>query len=161
MSLRTISRTAALAAVVLIVVSCGGGTSSPSATVTATPSGLQDIGAGLMGRPGLAATVYAQGLTHAAAVAFDEQRRLWVATAAYSDDGADGVYLVAVAGAAPARVIADVHTPLGLLWYQGSLYVTSKERVDAYSGFDGTQFAQHREILALPSGVGEVNGITL
>jgi glucose/arabinose dehydrogenase len=71
------------------------------------------------------------------------------------------VYLVVAAGAAPVKVIADVHTPLGLLWYQGSLYVTSKERVDAFTGFDGTQFAERRDILTLPAGVGEVNSITL
>jgi hypothetical protein len=82
-SLRTISRTTALVAVVLIVFSCGGRTSSPSTTATPTPGGLQGIGAGLKGRPGLAATVYAQGLTHAAAVAFDDQGRFRKDLAAY------------------------------------------------------------------------------
>jgi glucose/arabinose dehydrogenase len=114
-----------------------------------------------MGPPGLQVTVYTQGLPKASAFGFDPQGRLWVATAAYSDDGTDGVYLVAAAGATPVKVIASLHTPLGLLWYQQSLYVASKERVDAYSGFDGTKFAEHRGILALPAGVGEVNGIAL
>jgi hypothetical protein len=66
-----------------------------------------------MGPAGLTATVYAQGLTHAAAFAFDDEGLLWVATAAYSDDGTDGVYVVASAGAAPVKIIAGVHTPLG------------------------------------------------
>lgn len=158
MSLRTISGVTALVAAVFVVVSCGGGTSS---STTPSPGGLSPVGAGLMGPPGLQATVYTQGLPKASAFAFDPQGRLWVATAAYSDDGTDGVYLVAATGATPVKVIASLHTPLGLLWYQQSLYVASKERVDAYSGFDGTQFAEHRGILALLAGVGEVNGIVL
>src|SRR5207248_833059 len=69
--------------------------------------------------------------------------------------------VVATAGAAPVEVIAGLHTPLGLLWYQGSLYVASKERVDAYSGFDGTRFAATRTVLTLPAGVGQSNELVL
>jgi glucose/arabinose dehydrogenase len=54
-----------------------------------------------------------------------------------------------------------VHTPLGLLWYQGSLYVASTGRVDVYSGFDGAAFTASTTIVTLPDGVGEVNGIVL
>ena len=102
------------------------------------------IGAGLRGPPGLRATVYAHGPGKTAAFAVDPQNRLWVATADYTDQGKDGVYVVATAGATPVEVIAGLHTPLGLLWYQSSLYITSKERVDAYSGFDGSRFAATR-----------------
>lgn len=114
-----------------------------------------------MGPAGLQATVYAQGMPHVAALAFDPQGRLWIATAAYSDDNTDAIYVVAQPGGTPIKVVTGIHTPLGLLWYQDSLYVTSKERVDSYSGFDGTRFAGDRTIVTLPEGVGEVNGIVL
>ena len=104
---------------------------------------------------------YASGLTHAAAFAFDAQSRLWVATAAYKDDGTDGVYLVPAAGAAPVEVIRGLHTPLGLLWLRGELYVASKERVDAYSGLVHNRFTKHRTVLTLPRGVGESNNLVL
>jgi glucose/arabinose dehydrogenase len=111
----------------------------------------------LTGPAGLKATVYAKGLSKAAALAFDAQGRLWVATADSTDLGKDGVYLVARAGAIPVEVVSGLHTPLGLLWYQGSLYVASKDRVDAYSSFDGTTFASHHTVLTLPDDVGESN----
>ena len=61
----------------------------------------------------------------------------------------------------PEEVITGVHTPLGLLWHDDSLYVASNGRVEAYSGFDGARFATSTTILTLPDGVGEVNGIAL
>lgn len=142
---------------VLLAVGCGGvqGSAAPR------QDGLVLIGAGLSGPAGLAATMYAQGLIHAAAFAFDADGRLWVATADFADQGADGVYLVPAAGRAPVKVVSDVHTPLGLLWYDGSLYVASTGRVDKYSGFDGTAFTASATVLTLPAGVGEVNGIAL
>jgi glucose/arabinose dehydrogenase len=126
-----------------------------------SPPALVDIGQGLRGPAGLAATVYASGLTNVAAIAFDGTGRLWAATAAYSDKGQDGVYVVTNAGAAPTKVIDSIHTPLGLLWLHDTLYVASKEEVETYTGFDGTAFAQHQPVVALPSGVGEVNGLVL
>jgi len=94
-------------------------------------------------------------------MAFDAQGRLWVATADYSDAGEDAVYVVPQAGATPIAVVRGLHTPLGLLWIGDSLYVASKERVDAFTGFDGTAFASQLTIVTLPSGVGEVNGLAL
>jgi glucose/arabinose dehydrogenase len=119
------------------------------------------IGAGLSGPKEFAATVYATGLKHAAAFALDTDGRLWVATADHTDSGHDGVYVVAKQGAPPVKVIADLHTPLGLLWYHGSLYVASRSRVDAYSHFDGAKFASTRAILKLPNKVGESNNLVL
>ena len=52
-----------------------------------------------------------------------------------------------------------MHTPLGLLWVDGALYVSSHERVDAYQDFDGTKFASSTNIVTLPAGVGENNGL--
>jgi len=117
------------------------------------------IGAGLRGPSGLHAEVYARGMKQAASFAFDPQGRLWVATAAANDSGADAVYVVTKAGATAKKVIAGVHTPLGLLWHGDTLFVSSAGRVDTYSGFDGTAFASTTRIVSLPDGVGEVNGM--
>ena len=103
-------RTACTLLLALVVAACGAG----AAAVPAPTATLTDIGAGLQGPAGLAATTYATGLGHVSAFSFDAGGRLWAATAGYDDDGTDAVYLVASAGAAPTRVIADLHTPLGL-----------------------------------------------
>lgn len=137
------------------------GCSSASGSVTSpapTPA-LVDIGAGLHGPAGFTASSYATGLANVAAFAFDDGGRLWVSTAGYKDDGTDAVYLVAMPGSAPTKVLGGVHTPLGLLWLDGELYVASKGRVDAYSDLAGSTFAAHRTVLVLPDGVGEVNGL--
>ncbi len=126
---------------------------------SAEPAGLVTIGAGLKGRAGLKATVYATGLPTASAFAFDSRGRLWVATSAPTDHSRDGVYLVARAGARPQKVITGVRGPLGLTWYRDRLYVASLGRVDAYSGLRGARFARRRTILAEPAGHGWNNGI--
>jgi glucose/arabinose dehydrogenase len=141
----------------LIAASCSA--AHPAASSPRT--GLVDIGAGIKGPDGLHATVYASGLTHAAVFASDARHRLWVATADYTDAGQDGVYLVSTPNATPVEVITGLHTPLGLLWYQGTLYVAAKGGVVAYSDLRGTRFAARRTIVTLPSGVGEVNNIVL
>jgi glucose/arabinose dehydrogenase len=149
-----------LAAVVvgaLVVTGCGSKAPSPASPTTA----LVDIGAGLQGVEGLHAAVYATGLTHATAMAFDSSGRLWVATADYSDAGQDALYVVTQAGAAPSAVVTGLHTPLGLLWLDDTLYIASKERVAAYLGFDGTAFTSQHPVVTLPAGVGEVNGLAL
>ncbi|HEV8402474.1 MAG TPA: hypothetical protein VGQ31_05515 [Candidatus Limnocylindrales bacterium] len=156
------------AALLLALVAAGcssataGGTGVP-ASPSATPdaAGLTAIGAGLQGPAGLAATVYATGLSHVSAFAFDTGGRLWVATAAYTDDGTDAVYLIPGAGSTPVKVITALHTPLGLVWSGETLFVASSGRVDAYRGFSGGAFASHSVVLTLPTGVGEVNGLVL
>ena len=148
--------TGCIGACALALVSACGGTS------TASPlPALASIGSGLRGPAGLHATVFAKGLIHAAALAFDPEGRLWITTAAYDYAGNDGVYVVDRAGATPIEVITGLRTPLGLLWYGGSLYVASTSRVDAYSDFNGTRFLDHRTVLTLPAGSGEVNQIVL
>jgi glucose/arabinose dehydrogenase len=150
-------RIAALAAIMLIAASCGTGSSDRAKAA----DGLVAIGAGLTGPPGLKANVYAQGLPRMAAFAFDAGGQLWVATADYTDHGKDGLYVVRTPGATPVEVVAGLHTPLGLLWYEGSLYVTSTAGVVAYRDFDGTTFASHRTIVTVAAGAGENNGIVL
>jgi glucose/arabinose dehydrogenase len=117
------------------------------------------IGVGLRGPAGTKAQIYGRGLEHVSALTFDSSGRLFAATAAATDAGDDAVYVITAAGQTPIKVITGTHTPLGLLWYQNSLFVASKERVDAYSGFDGTHFAASRTVVTLPAGVGEVNGL--
>src|SRR5438105_5068821 len=130
------SRAGGLALVVLVAASCG--TSTPPRAPSPS-SGLAAIGAGLSGPTGLRASVYAKGLPTMSAFAFDPQGRLWVTTAAETYAGKDGVYLVAVPRSAPVKVIGDLRTPLGLVWYRDTLYVSSIGRVDAYSDLRGTQ----------------------
>src|SRR5439155_26178230 len=122
---------------------------------------LETLRAGLTGPAGLTASKYVEDLPHISAFAFDDQGLLWVATADYTDSGDDAVYLVPAPGATPIQVISGLHTPLGLLWYNGSLYVSSKERVDAYGGFDGSRFPEQRTVVTFPAGVGENNGLVL
>ncbi len=151
---RRLAVLAALLAIVLLAASCGGDT-------TGSTDALVSIGAGLGGPKGLTATVYAQGPTKVSAFAVDSSGRLWLATADSTDNGQDGVYLVAQSGAAAVKVVKDLHTALGLVWHDDVLYVASKERVDAYTGFDGTAFADHHTVLTLPAGVGESNGLVM
>jgi glucose/arabinose dehydrogenase len=94
-------------------------------------------------------------------LAFDATGRLWVATADSTDHGQDGVFVVSKPGATPVEVVAGLHGPLGLLWYQQSLYVASTGGVDAYRSFDGTRFSDHRRVMTLPAGVGESNELVL
>ncbi len=143
--------------ITLLLVAVVAGCSSASGS-TAT---LVGIGAGLQGPSGLAATVYATGLADVSAFAFDADGRLWAATAAFQDDDADAVYVVTSPGAAPTRVIAGVHTPLGLVWVADTLYVASHGRVDAYTDLDGVTFGSHTTVLTLPDDVGEVNGLVM
>jgi glucose/arabinose dehydrogenase len=157
---------------VLVLAGCtsataGTATSPPSSAVassfpaSAADAALIDIGSGLKGPAGLAATIYATGLPKVSAFAFDADGRLWAATAGYQDDGTDAVYLIASAGATPVKVIGDAHTPLGIVWAGDTLYVASAGRVDAYGGLTGTAFRTHATVLTLPAGVGEVNGLVL
>ncbi len=122
---------------------------------------LAAIGAGLQGPAGLRATVYSRAPAHVSALALDRQGRLWFSTAAATDTGADGVYLVARAGATPVEVIPGLHTPLGLLWIGQQLYVSAQDQVVAYRGFDGTRFTAQHTVVSLADGVGELNGLAL
>ncbi len=59
------------------------------------------------------------------------------------------------------EVISGLHTPLGLLWYRGTLYVASTGRVDTYSNLRGNRFTTHKKIVTLPAKVGESNRLVL
>jgi glucose/arabinose dehydrogenase len=126
-------------------------------------SGLVAIGAGLRGRSGLTATVAAEGLSNVSAIAFDDDGRMWMLTAGYEDDGTDALSVVPSTGATPVAVLTGLHTPMGLLWYDGWLFVASGTTVDAYRGFDGgaATFAEHRTVLTLPDGVGLLGGLAV
>lgn len=75
---------------------------------------------------------------------------------------ADGIYIAAEGGAVPAKIIAGVATPLGLVGPSGSLLVSAASGVEVYSRLDGTRLAMHRSVLTVPrGGVGELNGLVL
>jgi glucose/arabinose dehydrogenase len=134
---------------------CGGrGAASKEAT-------LVDIGHGLRGPTGSRAVIASAGAQHVAALAQDPAGRLWFGTAGYDDTGSDGVYLSTGAASTPLEVLTAQHTVLGLAWVGDELYVASKERVDAYSGFDGARFASHRTVVTFQAGVGEINQIVM
>ena len=136
---------------VLLVAGCAGTAAAPTTALT-------DIGVGLQGPAGLVATTEATGLANVSAFAFDADDRLWVATASFADDGTDAVYLIATSGATPIKVIPDLHTPLGLVWDDGTLFVSSGDGIEAYRDLDGDAFTAYDTILTLPAGVGQVNG---
>jgi glucose/arabinose dehydrogenase len=164
-----VRRIAALLIVVALGAGCAGASADAGSSSSASGAKLVSIGAGLRGPKGVTASVYATGLQHVAALTADPEGRVWAATAAYQDEGADAVYVIGNVGddnvndvgAAPVKVIAGLHTPLGLLWLNNELYVASNERVDAYGGFKGTVFTTHRTVVTFPSGVGELNGLAL
>lgn len=143
--------------VVLAATACSkSAPSSPNAS-----DGLVDIGAGLRGEAGLSASVYASGLEHVSALAVDANGNVWAATAAFNDTGTDALYLLPGPGQTPLRVATDVHTPLGMVWVDDTLYVAGTEIVEAFSAFNGVTFGIRETVLDLPAGVGEVNGLAL
>jgi glucose/arabinose dehydrogenase len=150
---------AALALAALLALTGGlagcGSSSHPSSRAQT----LQPIGVGLRGPAGLKATLYATGLPTVATLAFDPHGRLWAAAAGLSNHRRDGVYVIARPGARPVRVIAGLDDPLGLLWEDGTLYVASVGRVDAFSDLRGTRFTRHREIVVGPVARGENNDL--
>jgi glucose/arabinose dehydrogenase len=95
------------------------------------------------------------------ALASDASGRLWIATADFEDEGRDALYVVADEGDAPIRIVADLHTPMGLLWHDDALYVSSAVGVDRYRGFDGARFASHERVLEVPEGVGNPGMLAL
>lgn len=150
-----------IVAAAMLLAGCGS-SAKPSSREKTASSGhksqaLVPIGAGLDGPAGLHATAYAKGPPTLASFAFDPQGRLWLAAAGLQTHTQDGVYLLAKPGQAAEKVISGLNDPLGLDWDDGKLYVSSVGRVDAYWGFDGTRFTQHRQILHGPLSGGENN----
>jgi glucose/arabinose dehydrogenase len=152
---RFLPSTFALALLVLAFAGCGSAGKSDS--TSHSTSELIAVGAGLMGPAGLKATVYAQGPPTVAAFAFDQDGRLWLTGAGLETHTEDGVYLIAKAGGRAQKIVSGLNDPLGLDWYAGKLYVASVGRVDAYWGFNGTRFTEHRQILKGPVTEGENN----
>jgi glucose/arabinose dehydrogenase len=153
-------RAATAVTVVLLAVTAGCGGRGVASKDSPT-SALVDMGHGLRGPAGSRAVIASTGAAHVASLAEDAIGRLWFGTADYDDTGHDGVYLSSGVTSKPLEVLAAQHTVLGLAWVGDELYVASKERVDAYSGFDGTAFASHRTVVTFEPGVGEVNQIVM
>lgn len=119
------------------------------------------VGAGLQGQHGLRAEVYAQGPLHVSAFALDGRGRLWATAAGLNGHKDDGLFLISRAGARPVKVAGGVVSPLGLVWADGRLLVSSLGKVTAFSGFDGRRFHSRRVLLAGPVQGGENNNLTL
>ena len=138
-----------------------GSAALPSASPIVPSGNLVDIGDGIQGPAGLVATMYATGVGNVAALDFDDAGRLWVATAAFADEGTDAIYRIDAAGSVPVKVVDGLHTVLGLVWLDDTLFVASAGRVDAYAAVDGDELAEPTTVLTLPDGVGEVNGLAM
>ena len=153
-----LNRRLGVAALILtLLVLSGCGSASKSQTKSHPKSELVPIGSGLMGPPGLKATLYAQGPPTVAAFAVDRYGQLWLTAAGLEAHTRDGVYLIPKVGGRARKIVSGLDDPLGLDWYQGKLYVASVGRVDAYWGFKGTRFTGHRQILEGPMLEGENN----
>jgi glucose/arabinose dehydrogenase len=137
---------------------CGCGSSgAPGPRTRSSAGALVPIGAGLEGPAGLRVSVYAKGPPTLAAFAFDAKGRLWLTAAGLEAHAHDGVYMIAKAGAPPVKVISHLDDPLGIVWYDGQLYVASVGRVDVFSGLRGTRFTKRRRIVEGPVAKGENN----
>ncbi|MBK7726699.1 MAG: hypothetical protein IPI33_16215 [Dehalococcoidia bacterium] len=110
------------------------------------------IGAGLTGPTGTAAELVTSGPPNVSALAEDSLGRLWLATAAFTDTGTDAIYVVTNAGEGLLEVVPGMHTPMGLLWIDDELYVSSIEGITVFRGFDGSRFAEEETILTFPGG---------
>jgi glucose/arabinose dehydrogenase len=71
------------------------------------------------------------------------------------------VYLIARRGARAVKVAGGLVAPLGLVWVDGKLLVSSLGEVTALSGFDGRHFRSRRVILEGPVKGGENNNLAL
>jgi len=142
----------AAAAVAVVVTACGG-------KAHPTGTGLVSIGEGLHGPAGLHATVYARGITHVSAFAFDRSGRLWATASGANGHAGDGVFVVSHRGARPVKVVAGPKGPLGLVWIGSSLYVSSLGAVTRFSELRRTRFAQRKTVVDGPVAGGENNNI--
>jgi glucose/arabinose dehydrogenase len=91
--------------------------------------------------------VVAKGIPFATNVVFDPAGGMWVTSGAGGTNASDGVWYVPKGGT-PRHVVRHLKTALGLRWAGGTLYVShitspSNGRVSAFTGFDGTRFAEH------------------
>jgi len=145
--------------VALLAAGCGGSNDADVGPVGGDR--LVAIGAGLAGLEGFRAAVFAPGVPHVSAFAFDSRGRLWLTAAGSSTHSGDGVYLIARAGSPAVEVVGGMKAPLGLVWHAGTLYVSSFGRIDAFSDLRGTSFNRRTEIVAGPVANGENNNIVL
>jgi glucose/arabinose dehydrogenase/plastocyanin len=127
----------------------GGSRSAANDTSGTATAALVSAGEGLKAPAGVTATLWGSGLPGISDLAYDSKGRLW-ATAA-TDHGTvpppgNGVYLLEK-GKAPLKVVSDVKTPIGLAWYHEELIVSNNGYIEAYSGFNGHSFAQHKVLI--------------
>jgi glucose/arabinose dehydrogenase len=113
------------------------------------------------GRSSVRPTIYAQGPRHVSAFAIDSRGRLWATAAGLTGHENDGLYLIARPGTEAVKVAGGLVDPLGVVWVDGKLLVSSLGKVTAFSGFDGRHFRSRRVILDGPVKGGENNNLAL
>jgi glucose/arabinose dehydrogenase len=106
-------------------------------------------------------TIYAQGPKHVSAFAIDSRGRLWATAAGLTGHTDDGLYLIARPGTKAVKVAGRLVDPLGVVWVDGKLLVSSLGKVTAFSGFDGRRFRSRRVILDGPVKGGENNNLAI
>jgi glucose/arabinose dehydrogenase len=143
---------AAATATAFVVAGCG-----PSLPPRSTRT---RIGAGVHGRSGMHATVYARGIPQMSAFAFDGRGRLWVTRSGSSQHRNDGIYLVSGRGATPVKVASSIRGPLGLVWVGKSLYVSSLDGVYRFTDLTGSAFG-HRTLILKGPAPAENNNLVL
>lgn len=143
---------AMLAVVLAVAAGCSGSSGR---------DGLVTIAGSIKAPVGTQASVWAKGIPHMSAFAWDASGRLWVARSGSSQHAQDGVYVVARAGATPRKVIGAVRGPLGLVWLRGSLYVSYLGGVDRFDGLSGARFARRTTIVDGPVAGAENNNLVL
>jgi hypothetical protein len=105
--------------------------------------------------------IYAHGPSHVSAFAIDSRGRLWATAAGLAGHKGDGLYLIARRDTKAVKVAGGLVDPLGLVWVDGKLLVSSLGKVTAFSGFDGRRFRSRRVILDGPVKGGENNNLAL
>ena len=108
--------------------------------------------------------IVARGIPNATNLAFDPAGGLWVTSGGNYRSATDGVWHLPAGATKPRQVVKRLDTALGLAWYGGELFVSSRYRtgraghydgrVDAFSDFADGRFAKRRTVLHdLPSGL--------
>jgi len=125
------------------------------ATVNLPAAGkMVPIGAGLTGVSGLTASVWAQGPKNTGDVTQGPDGSVFVSTADETGKPDDGVYLVSKGATKPVEVIKNLHSTLGVVWYENQLYVSTLGKVVVYTDFNGRSFGAERTLLTgLPTGM--------
>jgi mono/diheme cytochrome c family protein/glucose/arabinose dehydrogenase len=113
---------------------------------------LVSIGGGLKGPIGTRALVYATHLVNISDLTLDSRGGVWAAVSGDPGEKAatpDGVYRLEP-GKLPEPILtgSQVDLPVGIAWAGNTLIVSNYGYIEAWSGFNGSTFAQHKILFA-------------